>query len=52
MYGCGRIERALERLGIAPTTKTVTLLADHWRPWRSYAVAQLWRSIDDEDEKR
>ena len=52
LYGCGRVERGLERLGIAPTPSTVATLAEQWRPWRSYAIAQLWRSLDDEDETR
>ena len=52
LYGCRRIERALERLGVEPTVDTVCDLAEQWRPWRSYAVAQLWRSLDDEDETR
>jgi AraC family transcriptional regulator of adaptative response / DNA-3-methyladenine glycosylase II len=50
LHGCGRIERALKRLGVAPTASTVGALAEQWRPWRSYAIAQLWRSLDDEDE--
>jgi AraC family transcriptional regulator of adaptative response / DNA-3-methyladenine glycosylase II len=50
LHRCGRIERALKRVGIPLTTSTVATLAEEWRPWRSYAVAQLWRSLDDEDE--
>jgi AraC family transcriptional regulator of adaptative response / DNA-3-methyladenine glycosylase II len=52
LHGCRRVERALERLGIAPTTSVVAGLAEQWRPWRSYAIAQLWRSLDDEEEAR
>jgi AraC family transcriptional regulator, regulatory protein of adaptative response / DNA-3-methyladenine glycosylase II len=32
------IRHALERLG-APASD------QHWRPWRSYAVIHLWRSL-------
>ena len=48
LHGCARIERGLTRLGVAPTTATVSALSEQWRPWRSYAVAQPWRSLDDE----
>ena len=50
LYGCARVERALARLAIDASTAAVAALADQWRPWRSYAIAQLWRSLDDEDE--
>ena len=50
LYGCARVERALARLGVDASTGAVTALAEQWRPWRSYAIAQLWRSLDDEDE--
>jgi AraC family transcriptional regulator of adaptative response / DNA-3-methyladenine glycosylase II len=33
------VRRALERLGGEPDP-------DRWRPWRSYAVMHLWRSLD------
>jgi AraC family transcriptional regulator, regulatory protein of adaptative response / DNA-3-methyladenine glycosylase II len=33
------VRRALERLGGEPDH-------DRWRPWRSYAVMHLWRSLD------
>ena len=39
---CDRIARALERVGGTPDPTT-------WRPYSSYAVAALWRSLDDED---
>jgi AraC family transcriptional regulator, regulatory protein of adaptative response / DNA-3-methyladenine glycosylase II len=50
LYGCRRIERALKQLGVPPRTSIVAAAAEQWRPWRSYAVAQLWRSLDHEDE--
>jgi AraC family transcriptional regulator, regulatory protein of adaptative response / DNA-3-methyladenine glycosylase II len=50
LYGCARVQRALKKLGIPPIDSTVAALSEEWRPWRSYAVAQLWRSLDDEDE--
>jgi AraC family transcriptional regulator of adaptative response / DNA-3-methyladenine glycosylase II len=39
---CDRIARALEH--VDGTTDPTT-----WRPYSSYAVAALWRSLDDED---
>ncbi len=50
LLGCARVERALSRFGSDTTLATVTALAEEWRPWRSYAIAQLWRSLDDEDD--
>jgi AraC family transcriptional regulator of adaptative response / DNA-3-methyladenine glycosylase II len=29
------------------STKALTTLAEAWRPWRAYAVMQLWRSMSD-----
>lgn len=48
--GCARVRRALARLGDPLSAAEIDRLADDWRPWRSYAIAQLWRSLDDEDE--
>ena len=39
------IRHALARLHAAPDH-------DRWRPWRSYAVMHLWRSLDDEHAGR
>jgi AraC family transcriptional regulator, regulatory protein of adaptative response / DNA-3-methyladenine glycosylase II len=50
LYGCQRLERALKRLGFSTELRMIAATAEQWRPWRSYAVAQLWRSLDDEDE--
>jgi AraC family transcriptional regulator of adaptative response / DNA-3-methyladenine glycosylase II len=35
--------------GDAPelSTKALTALAQHWRPWRAYAVMHLWRSASE-----
>ena len=38
--GDGHRAPALERLGVDAEP-------ERWRPWRSYAVMQLWRSISD-----
>jgi AraC family transcriptional regulator, regulatory protein of adaptative response / DNA-3-methyladenine glycosylase II len=50
LFGCARVERALARFGVDTAHANAAALADGWRPWRSYAIAQLWRSLDDEDE--
>jgi AraC family transcriptional regulator, regulatory protein of adaptative response / DNA-3-methyladenine glycosylase II len=39
LHGDVGIRHALARLGDAPDDAA-------WRPWRSYAVVQLWRSLD------
>ena len=50
LHGCRRIERALKRIGGPVESSAIATVAEGWRPWRAYAVAQLWRSLDDEDE--
>ncbi len=37
------VRRALGALGIAPAQADA--VAQRWRPWRSYAVVHLWRSL-------
>ena len=39
---CDRIARALQR---APATAA----PEHWHPYSSYAIAALWRTLDDTD---
>ncbi len=41
------LRRALQRRGLAVDRAMETKLAESWRPWRSYAVMHLWRSLDD-----
>ncbi|HEV7769043.1 MAG TPA: AlkA N-terminal domain-containing protein [Solirubrobacterales bacterium] len=42
------LRRALERRGFtAKGADAEKRLADAWRPWRSYAVIHLWRSLAD-----
>jgi AraC family transcriptional regulator, regulatory protein of adaptative response / DNA-3-methyladenine glycosylase II len=48
LVDCDRITRALARAGV-PASASQEGLAEAWRPWRSYAIAALWRSLDDED---
>jgi AraC family transcriptional regulator, regulatory protein of adaptative response / DNA-3-methyladenine glycosylase II len=42
------LRRALERRGHAANRVSEQRLAEAWRPWRSYAVAHLWRSLEGE----
>ena len=42
------LRRALERRGHAVDRVAEERLAEAWRPWRSYAVVHLWRSLEDE----
>lgn len=39
------VRRALERLGLDGSPAPAKALAERWRPYRSYAVAQLWASL-------
>lgn len=36
------VRRAFERLGRPGDPRTVTALAEAWRPWRAYALQYLW----------
>jgi AraC family transcriptional regulator, regulatory protein of adaptative response / DNA-3-methyladenine glycosylase II len=40
------LRRALERLGHGGDRAAEAGLAEAWRPWRSYAVIHLWRSLE------
>lgn len=39
------VRHAVERLGHAGDARTLTTLAQRWRPWRAYAAIHLWRSL-------
>ncbi len=39
------VRQALERLGQPRDRRSTAALAERWRPWRSYAVVHLWRSL-------
>jgi AraC family transcriptional regulator of adaptative response / DNA-3-methyladenine glycosylase II len=41
------VRRALERLGATGDPAAAARLAERWRPWRSYAVVYLWRSLGE-----
>jgi AraC family transcriptional regulator of adaptative response / DNA-3-methyladenine glycosylase II len=36
------IRRAAVALGLPDDPAHLTQLTEHWRPWRSYAMAHLW----------
>ena len=40
------VRDALTGLGADPTPRAAAELAEHWRPWRSYALMHLWGSLD------
>lgn len=42
------LRRALERRGNGVDRAGEELLTQSWRPWRSYAVVHLWRSLGAE----
>jgi len=39
------VRHAFERLGLPASPVEAAAHADRWRPWRSYAVMHLWRSL-------
>lgn len=39
------VRHALERLGEAGDPRSAGLIAERWRPWRSYALMHLWNSL-------
>ena len=39
------IRHALERMDLPTAPNDVAAIAERWRPWRSYAVMHLWRSL-------
>ena len=39
------VRNALERMDLPTSANDVAELAERWRPWRSYAVMHLWRSL-------
>jgi AraC family transcriptional regulator of adaptative response / DNA-3-methyladenine glycosylase II len=40
------VRKALERLGQPGDPAAATAHAEHWRPWRAYAVQHLWASLN------
>ncbi|MFI6822384.1 DNA-3-methyladenine glycosylase 2 family protein [Micromonospora sp. NPDC050187] len=38
------VRRGARALGLPDDPKTLDAYAERWRPWRSYAVARLWRA--------
>lgn len=43
------VRHALDRLGLPSDPASASALADRWRPLRSYALLQLWHSLDRKD---
>ncbi len=39
------VRHALERLDLPASPNDAAGVAERWRPWRSYAVMHLWRSL-------
>ena len=39
------VRHALERLGQGGDARSAELIAERWRPWRSYALMHLWSSL-------
>lgn len=45
-HGDGGVRRALTALGRPTQPRSLAALQQQWRPWRAYAVLQLWASLD------
>jgi AraC family transcriptional regulator of adaptative response / DNA-3-methyladenine glycosylase II len=43
------VRHALTRHGLPADPRSAAALAERWRPWRSYALLQLWHSLDRKD---
>jgi AraC family transcriptional regulator of adaptative response / DNA-3-methyladenine glycosylase II len=43
------VRHALTRLGVPSDPAAAAARAEAWRPWRSYALLQLWHSLDRKD---
>ena len=41
------VRRALEKAGLPARPADAAALAEHWRPWRSYALVHLWSTLED-----
>lgn len=41
------LRQALERSGLATSSRAILARAEAWRPWRAYAVHHLWASLTD-----
>lgn len=39
------VRRAVERLGRAGDLRSITELAERWRPWCGYATKHLWANL-------
>lgn len=46
------LRSALARRGLATDLRSVTVYAEAWRPWRSYATMHLWASLADAPGKK
>lgn len=39
------VRAALGRLGSPSDPKSAAVAAEHWKPWRSYALLYLWSTL-------
>ena len=46
------VRRALEARGLAGDPRSAAMMAESWRPWRSYALHYLWASPTSSGEDR
>jgi AraC family transcriptional regulator, regulatory protein of adaptative response / DNA-3-methyladenine glycosylase II len=43
------VRHALDRVGAPSDPRSAATLAEHWRPWRSYALMHLWAVLTPEE---
>ena len=43
------VRRALEGLGADGSPAAAEAVAERWRPYRAYALAHLWTTLDQEE---
>jgi AraC family transcriptional regulator, regulatory protein of adaptative response / DNA-3-methyladenine glycosylase II len=46
------VRQGLARVGLPAEPRRAAVIAERWRPWRSYAQLQLWAMLTDQSERR
>jgi AraC family transcriptional regulator, regulatory protein of adaptative response / DNA-3-methyladenine glycosylase II len=46
------VRQGLARVGLPAEPRRAAVVAERWRPWRSYAQLQLWAMLTDQSERR
>jgi AraC family transcriptional regulator, regulatory protein of adaptative response / DNA-3-methyladenine glycosylase II len=46
------VRQGLARAGLPDEPRRAAVIAERWRPWRSYAQLQLWAMLTDHSDRR